>query len=186
MIHTVPAHKHEQRQQLASAVEVFLSEGGQVDKRPIRIGQPIPGDFNNRRAEAAIPAPRHSPPIRHIGEWRDIKKAIKGKSAACREKRAELAAEVRRLAGTVSANEIAARIGVSVKTVRKIAAERGIDLGDWRIRISATDEQLQILREYAEAGATLTDALKWIGGVHRDTAKYWCARNGIEFGRKAK
>lgn len=185
MIHTVPAHKHDQRQQLASAVEVFLSEGGQVDKRPIRIGQPIPGDFNNRRAEAAIPAPRHSPPIRHIGEWRDIKKAIKGKSAACREKRAELAAEVSRLAGTVSANEIAARIGVSVKTVRKIAAERGIDLGNWQNKTRATAEHIQILREYADAGARLIEAAKWIG-IHKETALKWARQHGIKFGRKDK
>lgn len=164
-MYMVPTHKDAEREEIHSAVEAFLARGGQIEQHDIRRAVDM-SDFNYRDQ----PAPKL--------------KAEKPRKPSAQEKRAERAPELRALVGTMGLVDIAQTMRLSHNTVRLIAQENGIDLPDNRKR-DIDPEKLRILREYAESGATMTDALKWLG-VRRETALSWCRQSGIKFGRKTK
>ena len=164
-MYMVQTHKDAEREEINSAVEAFLARGGQIEKHDIRRAVDI-NDFNHR----GQPAPKP--------------KAEKPRKPSAQEKRAERAPELRALVGTMSIADIGKTMRLSNNTVRLIAQENGIELPDWRKR-GIDPEKLRILREYAEAGGTMTDALKWLGGIRHETALNWCRQHGIKFGRKA-
>lgn len=159
-MYMVPTHKDAEREEINSAVEAFLASGGQIEKHDIRRAVDM-NDFNHRDQ----PAPKL--------------KAKKPRKPSAQEKRAERAPELRALVGTMGLVDIARTMRLSRNTLRLIAEEHGIDLPDWRKR-GVAPEKLRILREYADAGARLTEAAKWLG-VHRETALNWARQHGIRF-----
>ena len=182
MIQSVPDHKVAERAEIADAVSAFLRTGGQISRYGIQVRRGITTDYNGRKAERRTPPAKPVRPAKVPStEHRNPARAIKAKSRKCAEDRAALAPSVRRLAGTGSLRTISGQLGITRTTLLRIAAEHGIDLGIRPAGPSA--EQIQILADYAQAGATLRDAARWMG-VPYESARYWAKTREVRFGSR--
>ena len=139
------------------------------------------------RGEKPEPAPAQKPakpePVKSGEGLRvSMDAAVAAKTAKNRAARAKLAEKIRPLAGLMSANDIAKKLGCSRGMIVKTAGEHGIDIEVGRGRRGGPSaEQLTELRRCAAEGATTADAAKWLGVPH-GTAKHWALKHEIKFG----